>query len=289
MNGLYGTHQKIAMSVLNSTLAITAFLGNVLIIVALPKVSSLHPPSKLLLRCLAVTDLCVGLITQPLHVAFLTSPDHSERCRYLAILFNIISVIFVGVSLFTVTAISVDRLLALLLGLRYRQVVTLVRARIFVLVFCLSSLSIAAIFLYNFRITIIIICIVLLTCIVASMFCYSKIYLTLRRHHAQVQEHVHQGNLNGGGIAVNIARYRKTVSSTIWVLIILVACYLPYAVLAFLGITRLRTQFLDLAWEAAISLAMLNSTLNPFLYWWKMREVRQAVKESIREFWCFSN
>ena len=274
---------------MNSAVAITAFLGNLLIIVALQKVSSLHTPSKLLLRCLAITDLCVGLITQPLHVALLTSPDHSERCYYLVILFNSISVSFGGVSLLTVTAICVDRLLALLLGLRYRQVVTLGRVRIFVLVSCFSSLSIATIILYNFRITTIIICIILLSCIVASMFCYTKICLTLRRHQAQVHGHVHQGLPNGGGIALNIARYRKTVSSTIWVLITLVACYLPYAVVAFLGITRLRTQFLNASWEAAISLVMLNSTLNPFLYCWKMREVRQAVKDSIREFCCFSN
>ena len=60
------THQKILILTLNIPLSITAFLGNVLIIVALQKVSSIHPPSKLLLACLASTDLCVGLITQPL-------------------------------------------------------------------------------------------------------------------------------------------------------------------------------------------------------------------------------
>ena len=49
------------ISILNSILSLTAFLGNSLILIALHKESSLHPPSKLLLRCLATTDLCVGL------------------------------------------------------------------------------------------------------------------------------------------------------------------------------------------------------------------------------------
>ena len=58
-------HQNIFISTFNIPLSITAFLGNALIIVALQKLTSLHPPSKLLLGCLASTDLCVGLITQP--------------------------------------------------------------------------------------------------------------------------------------------------------------------------------------------------------------------------------
>ena len=52
---------------MNIFLSITAFLGNVLILIALHKVTSIHPPTKLLFRCLAVTDLCVGLISQPFY------------------------------------------------------------------------------------------------------------------------------------------------------------------------------------------------------------------------------
>ena len=61
-----GLHDHLTfISVLNSFLSITAFLGNALVLIALHKVSSLHPPSKLLLRSLAATDLCVGLISEP--------------------------------------------------------------------------------------------------------------------------------------------------------------------------------------------------------------------------------
>ena len=58
------------LSVLNSLLSVTAFLGNVLILIALHKESSLHPPSKLLLRSLATTDLCVCLVSQPFTVIY---------------------------------------------------------------------------------------------------------------------------------------------------------------------------------------------------------------------------
>ena len=54
--------ELIFVSVLNIFLSITAFLGNTLILVALHKRTSLNKPSKLLLRNLAQTDLCVGII-----------------------------------------------------------------------------------------------------------------------------------------------------------------------------------------------------------------------------------
>ena len=60
----------IFLSVLNIFLSITAFLGNSLIQVALHKESLLHPPSKLLYRSLATTDLCVGIIADPLTVTY---------------------------------------------------------------------------------------------------------------------------------------------------------------------------------------------------------------------------
>ena len=51
--------ELIFLSALNIFLSIAAFLGNTLILVALHKVTSLHPPSKVLYRNLARTDLCV--------------------------------------------------------------------------------------------------------------------------------------------------------------------------------------------------------------------------------------
>ena len=283
------THQKIASSAVNSALAVIAFLGNVWVIVALQKVSSLHPPSKLLLSCLACTDLCVGMITQPLHVVLLASPDDSQARNNIFIAFNSLAAMFAGVSLLTLTAISVDRLLALLMGLRYRQVVTLRRAWIFVAVFWLFSITVAMIFFFNFHITIFIISIAMLFCIVTSTLCYTKIYLTLRNHQAQVQDNVQQGQTNGGGISLNVERYKKTVSSALWVQITLVVCYLPYAIVGTIfAATVKHTKLLDLSLEVALTLILFNSSLNPFLYCWKMREVRQAVKETIRQFFCFS-
>ena len=63
--------QSIYLAVVNVILSLTAILGNFIILVALRKESSLHPPSKLLYRCLATTDLLVGLVSQPLQAIYL--------------------------------------------------------------------------------------------------------------------------------------------------------------------------------------------------------------------------
>ena len=287
--GSYAAYQKLLISAMNITLSITAFVGNILILIALKKVSSLRPSSKLLLACLASTDLCVGLITQPLFVAYILSPEHSLLCNYLSILFNRLSIILGGVSVSTITAISVDRLLALLLGLRYRHVVTLRRVQCYVVVSWVFSIVVTTLTVsYDEQVTLSITFSATILCIVTSIFSYTKIYLTLRNHQAQVQGQAHQGQPNGGGMPLNITKYRKTVNSALWIQITLVVCYLPYGIATIFFINGSRTQFLDLAWELALSLFMLNSTLNPLLYCWKIKEIRQAVMGMFRRVSCFS-
>ena len=80
-----GLHYQLTwLSVISIFLSITAVVGNVLILVALQKESSLHPPSKLLFRCLATTDLCVGIIAKPLPVTYWMSVvnERWNICRY---------------------------------------------------------------------------------------------------------------------------------------------------------------------------------------------------------------
>ena len=61
-----------------------AFLGNFLILAAIHKVSSLHPPSKLLQRCLATIDLLVSIVGQPFIAPYWMSLVHIEwyLCRF---------------------------------------------------------------------------------------------------------------------------------------------------------------------------------------------------------------
>ena len=67
----------------------------------------------------------------------------------------------------------------------------------------------------------------------------------------------HQGQPNEGRRSKYIARYRKTVSSALWVQIALVACYLPFGITsAISGITGWNTPGIVLAWETAAVILM---------------------------------
>ena len=270
-------------SALNIFLSITASLGNVLILISLHKVSSIHPPTKLFFRCLAVTDLCVGLVVQPLFVtlrlAYFTNMNVNAR-RSILNTYWVSSWILCGVSASITTAISVDRLLALLLGLRYRHVVTLSRVRVVITCLWLISASVRSICMWRGDIATKIASVFFTLCLVISFFCYTKIHLKLRH---QQQNIVPRGQANGRGIPMNMARYKKSVSSILWVQLALVACYVPWSIQGLLVAVGIEHY---VARITADTLILLNSSLNPILYCLKSKEMRQAVKATIKQLDC---
>ena len=275
--------QSISFSAVNILLSITAILGNSLILIALHKESSLHPPSKLLYHCLATTDLLVGLVNQPFYAAYWMSVvyEHWSFCRYVRDTIVISSYVLCGVSLMTTTAISVDRLLAMLLGLRYKEIVTLRRTYIILTIVWVGCL-VAGLFSYlNYRIGLWYRIIIIPSALVISVASYTKIFRALRHHQAQIQDHVQQQPNQPN--ALNMARYRKAVYNAIWVQLALIVCYVPQftvKIVIFLSAKRFSNFFL--IYGMATVLIFFNSTLNPFLYCWKISEVRRAVKQTIR-------
>ncbi|XP_022802251.1 melanocyte-stimulating hormone receptor-like [Stylophora pistillata] len=268
-------------------LSITAFLGNFLILVALHKESSLHPPSKLLYRCLATTDLLVGLVCQPLYATVWISAvqEHWGLCRYAYGAAKITAIALCGVSLMTITAISVDRILALLLGLRYRQIITLKRTYIIVATFWIAPSVAALCFLLDYRITMWYGIIIMPSCLVISVASYIKFFWGLSHHRAQVQDHVQQQPSQPN--ALNMARYKKAVYSALWVQLALVACYAPYFLVTIVeAFCKTDSSHFIVIKGVASVLVFFNSTLNPVLYCWKISEVRQAVKQTIRQALC---
>ena len=284
----------VSLIALNIFLSIFATLGNVLILIALRNVSSIHPPTKLLFRCLAITDLCVGLLGQPLYVYVWYITSYLDIGNFIVELYYvylfIIYVLF-AVSILTSAVISVDRLLALLLGLRYRHVVTLCRVRVviacvwFIAVSNASLYSVASILFHTswwtFRALVIF-------SIIVSTFSYTKIFFTLRHQQAQVQDHVQPEQSSRVRSVLNIARYKKTVYSVAWIQFAMLACYGPNIVMAFLFDLRnmdLSTE-VRIAREISCCLVFLNSSLNPVLYSWRIKDVKQEVKTTIRKCLC---
>ena len=194
-----------------------------------------------------------------------------------------------GFSLTTATAISVDRLLALSLGLRYRHTVTLRRVRRLVVCLWLAAMVTGFIYsLYSKDFANSVGFVVIVTSLFLSVFSHVKIFLKLRQHQAGVRQRVGHEQAIGGGIPLNIERYKKTVWTIALVQLALVFCYFPLFIFSILATA---TQYIigSTFQVLASTVVYFNSTLNPILFCWKIREVRQAVKTTVKQIRCFSS
>ena len=121
-------------------------------------------------------------------------------------------------------------------------------------------------------------------CVVISSLCYTKIFVVLRRRkHLRLEDSSFQGPTEVIKVPLNIARYRKAVYTALWVQVTLVVCYLPFGIATTIPEISLSVYLMTL------TLLLLNSSLNPLLYCWKIREVRQAVKDTIRQLFSSSS
>ena len=282
---LYST--LVANCVFNAFLCYIAIALNIITIQALRNTSSLPSTLKTLLLSLAVSDLGVGLLVQPLYIARLvmnteqSSNDSAYHGVYTVHL--IIGYVFSNASFLGVVLLTVDRFLAIHLHLRYRQLVTQKRVAVAVILkWLLSSVS----SLLNLdrileKVNDTTSAIVGAVCLIITGSLCCKIYRTVKHHknriHAlQVQQATQSGEM------ANSARLRKTVVATFYVYIVFLVCYLPlFCVRSATAIRGESTLGLHLLYYAATTM-YLNSSLNPLIYCWKMRHIRQAVVHILR-------
>ena len=270
------------LAVVNIFLFIFAILGNTVILVALNKVSFLHSQSRLLFRSLATTDLCVGIIVEPLFVGFLISivKENWIVCFRMAQVSGVTGYALCATSLLILTAISVDRLLALLPGIRYRQVVTTRRVRLMVTLSWVVTIFFSTMYIWNYRISLWYVQTLIILCSFISLISYTKIFLRLRHHQVQTQDHINPAH----SFPTRMARFRKTVISALWVHLAFVFCYLPLVIVKVLEVLFGLSSSLRIATNLSSgTLVYLNSAMNPIIYCWRITEVRKAVRNMLKQ------
>ena len=276
-------NQILSLSVVNIFLGITAIVGNTVILIALHKETSLSEASKVLLRNLVASDLCVGFVQIADGVNWISIlQGRWQICRRLFLVWGIAASISITVSLLTITAISVDRLLALLLKLRYRQVVTIRKVyAVAIASWICNGVGFASLWYFSFDGWEVPALTIIVMCVTTSMYCYTRIFFRLR---SQRKVHNNLGEKENQTTRVATTRYRKTVSSAVWLQLALLFCYLPYMLLAPFAHRQFlnnRSSALSNALSFTITLMYFNSTLNPILYCWRIKEIRRAVKDTL--------
>ena len=271
--------ETIALCVVNLFLSCTALTGNVLILLTIWKTSSLHTTANVLLANLAVSDLAAGLVGHPLFVSALLLRFYDPSfSRQLWEDFSISISFLCGASFFTITAIGVDRLLALKLHLRYQAVVT--RRRIIWIIISIWAVSgiLSSLKSWNPDLFYNALSPLIFTLLVGNFAVYLKIYLIVRRHLLQIRRQEH-GWVQKNDSIFSMQRFKRSALNTFLVYILMLFCYLPYSVVLerfYSGTTISLTVR-----HVTTTVVLLNSTLNPFLYCWRIREIKAATKQLI--------
>lgn len=271
------------LCIVNTATAVVSTIENFILLVTISRTRSLHSPSIVLLSGLALSDLAVSLIAQPVFVAS-NIADIYGNCN----LFSLISKVhdyFSGqlliVTALTVSATAVDRFLAIKIHLRYREFVT-VRKTLLCLLCIWVTASTVATWISTHRSSAMFGVIVL---VVALMFnnvtCYWKIYRTVCHHQTQIEHQFQVQHHWVQGTRPNITRYKRSVYSMLYIMGFFYLSFFPWVVL---GITKTvinkgYTAEIVLVVRILFTISYLNACFNPLLYYWRMVEIRKAIKE----------
>ena len=266
--------------VINAPLMLISIIGNALVLVALLRTPPLRSPFTVFLCSLAVSDLLVGLLVQPIYIAHELKPGPLLLIS-VHMLFNTGCV----VSLCTMTAISVDRFLALHYHMRYSNFVTEKRATHASVMIWLITILASCLSLWHNSHAVLAVGIVV--CLLISAFSYIRIYLIARHHQLQInaQQQAMQST-NTDQINVNMARSKTSRSAvnTFIYYICMILCYLPMFIS--MTIYVIDPTLSSKKWTFANTVVFMNSSLNPILYCWRLCELRVAVRTTVQQLLC---
>ena len=286
-----------ALCVLDLVFSLVSVLGNILIIRALLKASSIPTNLKLLFCSLAFSDLAVGLFAQLWCSAIMTvilnmKADGNNNfeffCPIILSAFNFFAFFLACTSLLTITAITVDRLLSVSLHLRYHELVT--TRRVAVLLVLLWVISIAAAFAFislpkhSKIVTVAVQCMAFLF----TSWAYARIYKVVRHHKIQIICELQQ--TSDPSVRAGLLRQQKNALDAFFLYVVFVVCYLPHLFESVILLVNAGSYAIGVSYSSTTFFLFLNSSLNPLLYCWRYREIRQNVISQMHKIlFCFSS
>ena len=277
----------LTLCVLNLHFSLVATVGNLFVIRALWKASSIPPTIRKVFLSLAFSDLAVGSLVQSmrgviiavmLRMATNGNYNFGFLCPTIITIWFFFEFLLACASFLSVTAIAVDRVLAVSLHLRYQELVTSKRVVIALVSLWITSGVGASIFILlpnHKKITIVI---VELAGLLLTTVAYIRIYKTVKCHQNQIQTQHQSPSVQ----ATEPLREKKSALNALFVYIVFVACYLPRFCSTMMLHTINSGISSSAANDATILILLLNSSLNPILYCWRYREIREIVKNTVK-------
>ena len=125
-------------SSVNVLVVITATFGNCLILYICWKFERLQNPSNVFVGSLCLVGLLTGLIVVPVSVVRRLTEVYSHGCYNLLMAYRFLSSFLVGLSVFSIALISIDRCIAISFPFRYQKLASISRSSLIVLALWIS-------------------------------------------------------------------------------------------------------------------------------------------------------
>ena len=198
-------------------------------------------------------------------------------------LFQVPLNLFYYATFFGVTALSVERFLAIFFHLRYQELVTSKRVVAAVISIWISCAFLSCIQFWTAPLIRNVVYVTIeLACLLTTALLYYKIYEAVRRHTREIESL--QTETLGGDITRTTRRFKSSIG-TFYIYLAFLACYLPHnrTYLARLILSSCNNLgLLRHLMLYTLTLTWLNSSLNPLIYTWKMKPVRLAIRNTLQ-------
>ena len=267
---------NISIIVINTPFAIFAVLSNLLIVITIGKSQELRVPANILLGSLAVTDLLVGLITQPLFITWrlmLHYPSTICNSEVVHSLYECFLHLCAGGSFLSLAYLSTDRFLAVSKPLHYRANVTTTQAARNMVILWLAWIGIVVLRYSgideetNQTITSVIAGTLVIYLVAAQI----ALIVSVKRNS------IHDLLSEGNATVIASKREARIALTIVYIflalLVFLLSAVVVQIVLGFTSSNKSKTEL-----NLAISALLINSSVNPLIYFWRGRDLRKAAR-----------
>ena len=275
-------YSKPAIVGINVTFTLLSITGNLLVIFSVSRTPSSRSPSTTLLCGLAASDVIVGLIAQPLFIIQELIPNDTLFHVVFFFSFN-----GCGVSLLTMTLISLDRYAALQYHMRYATMVTSKRVVCTLATMWFVIYVAFGIYFWKRVVYFFVAGCFNISCLFLSTFSYVSIYQIVKRHQRQIQAQNQAIQGPNIGSNLNITRLKRSTINTFIFYMFLILCYSPIFpfLIVDIDVVLLKQEWLGSLMYATTG-AFMNSAINPILYCCVLKDLRRAVLRAARKIFC---
>ena len=162
----------------------------------------------------------------------------------------------------------------------YATLVSTLRVRYTLGMIWLTSFFLSSFFFLNASAYFFMVAGITVICIITSSFAYILIYRIVRRHQLQIHSQQQAMGTSISGNSINVIHLKRSAMNTFVFYIFLIVCYTPMYIM--LTVTLSKKAIWTKEWNFSVTLIFMNSSINPFLFCLRQRELRVKVKETTR-------